>query len=156
MRQLVAKAPLGKSDRQLFVFVPTNKKEGNGDLPYRLVCYDDDVKSFAMGHIRAINLAPVPVRFVIAGQTTPQIPSSKYAQFPHATKVNDYNMYPVVVEFLSGNGQWVQGQSVGWQANDERREIVITLVEPKFNQPAVKKFADIPPWTEAPVTPPKP
>jgi len=148
-RKVVARGTLGKSERQLFVFLPTGQK-GEGKLPYNLTCYDDDVKSFPMGHVRAINLAPVPVRFVISGHETPQIPPSKFAQFPHSKEVNDYNMYQVVIQFLSANGQWVKGQSVSWKATDRRREIVVTSVDPKFNQPAVKLYNDIPPWLAAP------
>ncbi|MEO5916494.1 MAG: hypothetical protein ABIS50_19815 [Luteolibacter sp.] len=140
----VGKATLGKSARQLFLFVPGGT--GEGKLPYQVIAYDDDLKSFAMGSVRAINLAPVPVRFVLAGEVTPQIPPGRFAQFPHATKVDDYNMYPVVIEFLSANGEWVKGQSVSWKASDQKREVVVTLVDMKYKQPSVQNFADFPPW----------
>ncbi len=103
-----------------------------------------------MGAVRAINLSPVPVRFLLSGEVTPQIPPAKFAQFPHPKDVNDYNMYPVVVEFLSGNGQWVNGQSTSWKSTARRRDIVITLVDSKFKQPDVRMFSDFPPWMEAP------
>ena len=102
-----------------------------------------------MGNIRAINLAPVPVRFVLSGATTPEIPPGRYAQVPHSKQVNDYNMYPVVVEFLSATGEWVKGQSVSWKATDRRREIVLTLVDTHFKQPTVRMFTDFPPWMES-------
>lgn len=151
-RELVGKAPLGKSNRQLFVFRAAGG--GEGTLPYTVTSYDDDTQSFGMGNVRAINLAPVPVRFVISGATTPQIPPGKFAQFPHSKKVNDYNMYPVVVEFLNGNGQWIKGQSVSWKATDRRREIVVTLIDSRFKQPVVRMYTDFPPWMEPPVAPP--
>lgn len=141
----VGKVALGKSARQLFLFVPSGG--GDGRLPYQIQAYDDDRNSFAMGGIRAINLAPVPVRFVLSGETTPQVPPGKFAQFSHSRKVDEYHMYPVVVEFLSANGEWVKGQSVSWKASDEKREIVITLVDMKFKQPSVQNFSDFPPWT---------
>lgn len=153
-RELVGKAPLGKSNRQLFVFMPGDG--GEGKPPYLVRSFDDDTQSFAMGSVRAINLAPVPVRFVLSGATTPEIPPTKYAQFPHSKNVNDYNMYPVVVEFLSGNGQWIKGQSVSWKATDRRREIVVTMVDSRFKQPVVRMYTDFPPWMEAPEPPPKP
>lgn len=151
IRVLVGKTPLGKSDRQLFLFAPG--EPGEGKLPYTVKSYDDDTRSFPMGNVRAINLSPVPVRFNLSGQVTPQIPSARFAQFPHSTKVNDYNMYPVVIEFLSGSGAWVKGQSVSWKATDRRREIVVTTVDTKFKQPTVQMFADFPPWMEAPPEP---
>ena len=141
----VGKATLGKSVRQLFLFVPSGG--GEGKLPYQVQAYDDDQKTFTMGSVRAINLAPVPVRFILSGEATPQIPPGKFAQFHHATKVDEYNMYPVVVEFLSANGEWVKGQSVSWKASEQRREIVITTVDMKFKQPSVLSFSDFPPWS---------
>ncbi len=145
-RVLVGKAPLGKSNRQLILFYPGPK--GEGKPPYAVRCFDDDTKAFPMGNIRAINLAPVPVRFILSGSTTPQIPPAKYAVFSSPTKVNDYNMYPAVTEFLSASGEWVKGQSVAWKASERRREIIITSVDPRYQQPTVRTFADVPPWTK--------
>lgn len=144
LRVTVGKVSLGKSERQLFLFVPSGG--GEGKLPYLVQAYDDDLKSFAMGSVRAINLAPVPVRFVLSGATTPQIPPGKFAMFPHSKKVDEYNMYPVAVEFLSASGEWVKGQSVSWKASNRRREIVVTLVDMKFKQPTVQTFSDFAPW----------
>jgi hypothetical protein len=144
--ELVGKAPLGKSDRQLFIFAPT--KTVDGKPGYAITVFDDDTKTFPMGNIRAINLAPVPIRFQLSGEFTPQIQPTKFAQFPHSKKVNDYNMYPVVVQFLSGNGEWVNGQSVSWRALENRREIVITSVDLRTKQPSVSMYADFPPWME--------
>lgn len=146
-RVVVAKGQLAQSERQLFLLVPTGA-QGDDKPAYSMICYDDDTKSFPMGHIRAINLAPVPVRFQLSGQTTPQIPPAKYAQFPHSTKFNEYNMYPVVVQFLSGDNTWVNGQSVSWKSTGRRREIVVTLVDSTYKQPTVRMYSDIPPWLE--------
>ena len=151
VRELVGKTSLGNGERQLFLFHPS--PPGAGGLPYQVRAFDDDTTSFPMGSVRTINLAPVPVRFMLSGELTPQIPPGKYAQFPHSKKINDYTMYPVVVEFLSGNGEWVAGQSVSWKAADRRRDIVVTSVDPRFQQPAVRMFSDFPPWLEKAPTP---
>jgi hypothetical protein len=145
--ELVGKAPIGKSDRQLFLFLPGEK--GEGKPAYQVRSFDDDTGTFGMGVVRAINLAPVPVRFVVSGATSPEIPPGKYAQFPHSKQVNDYNMYPVVVEFRSATGEWVKGQSVSWKATERRREIVVTLVDSRFKQPTVRMYTDFPPWMES-------
>lgn len=152
VRELVATAPLGKSDHQLFLFSPG--EGGPGKPAYSVRVFDDDLKSFAMGTVRVVNLAPVPVRFVLSGEVTPQIPPAKHAQFPHSKKVNDYNMYPVVVEFLSGNGEWVKGQSVSWKAATRRRDIVVTSIDTRSKQPTVRMYTDSPPWLQAPPTAP--
>ena len=145
--ELAGTAPIGKSDRQLFLFLPGEK--GEGKPAYQVRSFDDDTGTFGMGVIRAINLAPVPVRFVISGATTPEVPPGKHAQFPHSKRVNEYNMYPVVVEFRSATGEWVKGQSVSWKATERRREIVVTLVDSRFKQPTVRMYTDFPPWMES-------
>lgn len=144
---VAAKAPLAKSNRQLFILLPG--PGGEGKPAYQMRVYDDDTTAFKLGSIRAINLAPVPVRFVISGTATPQVPTNRHAIFPQSKKADEYNMYPASVEFLSGNGSWHKGYSASWKASDQRREIVVTLVDTKFKQPVVKVFTDIPPWTGA-------
>ncbi len=145
-RVLIGKAPLGKSNRQLFVFLPG--KPAGSDLPYAVYSFDDDTDTFPMGHVRAINASPVPIRFLLAGDLTPQIPPTRHAMFRHSSKVNEYNMYSVVTEFLGANNQWVKGQSVSWKAAEQRREIVITSIDLRFKRPVVRLFTDFPPWME--------
>jgi hypothetical protein len=142
---VVASGPLAKATRQLFVFTPA---KAGSKTPYEMQAYDDDTDTFKLGMIRAINLAPTPVRFVIGGATTPQIPPNRHAIFPQSAKKDDYNMYPAAVEFLSGDGKWFTANKTSWKASDERREVVITLIDEQFKQPTVKVFSDIPPWTE--------
>ncbi|NQX03124.1 hypothetical protein HQ447_20895 [bacterium] len=154
VRELVGQAEIGKSAHQLFIFLPGDGSAGK--LPYVVRSYDDDTTTFALGSVRAINLAPVPIRFQLSGELTPQVPPAKYAQFPHSKKVDEYNIYPVVVEFLSGSGEWINVQSVSWKATDRRRDLVITLVDPKHKQPAVRMFADSPPWLQVAPTAPVP
>lgn len=146
VRTVAARVTLGKGAQQLLVFVPSGG--GEGKLPYNVVAYDDDLKTFPLGNVRAINFAPVPVRFVLSGAVTPQIPPGKYAQFPHPTKRDEYNMYSVVTEFQSAGGEWVKGQSTSWKATDRRREIVVTLVDMQYKQPTVQFFSDFPPTAE--------
>lgn len=144
---VVATAPLAKAARQLFVFIPA---KAGSKTPYEVQAYDDDTETFKLGSIRAINLAPTPVRFVISGATSPQIPTMRHAIFPQSAKKDEYNMYPAKVEFLSGDGKWFNAYSASWKANEDRRDVVITLIDNQFKQPTVKVYPDIPPWTEAP------
>ncbi len=147
MRVAVGKTALGKSARQLFVFAP-GSGEGDGKLTYHVLAYDDDEKSFPLGSIRAINLSSEPVRFVMAGTPIPPILPGQSTQFPHAKEVNEYNMYPVTVEFQSVSGEWVKGQAASWKASDRSREVVVTSGDTKTQSQAVKIFGDFPPWLE--------
>lgn len=148
---VIARGNLAKGSRQLFFFLPSGG--GENKPAYEIRAYDDDTTSFKMGSVRAINLSPVPVRFTVSGAKSPEIPPNKHAQFPHPSKLDEYNMYPASVEFRSGDGNWVTAQSASWKASQRRREIVVTLVNSKFKQPEVRIYSDIPPWLEAPAKP---
>lgn len=147
---VVGSGALAKSTRQLFVFTPA---KAGSKTPYEVSAYDDDTDTFKPGMIRAINLSPTPVRFIISGTTTPQIPPARHALFPQSAKKDEYNMYPAVVEFLGGDGKWFKAHSASWKASDRRREVIITLIDEKFKQPTVKIFPDTPPWTQTPPAP---
>lgn len=144
LRVAVGKATMGRSKQQLFLFIPSGG--GEGKLPYRVIAYDDDLKSFPLGNIRAINLAPVPVRFVLSEVTIPAILPDEFTRFSHPKTLDEYRMYPVSVEFQTPGDKWVKGQSTNWKADDHRREIVITLEDSKSKQRLVKMFSDFPPW----------
>jgi hypothetical protein len=142
---VAAKAPLGKSARQLFFFMPA--KEGS-PMPYEVRVFDDDTDVFKLGSIRAINLAPTPVRFTLGGDEIPEIAVGQSVVFPQAAKKDEFNMYPVALAFPDAQGKWSKVYSATWKASKERREIVVTMVDEQFKQPTVKVYPDIPPWTE--------
>ncbi len=146
VRTIVGKTALTKSSRQLFVFMPG--PGGAGKLPYHIFAYDDDLRSFPLGNVRAINLAPVPVRFILSGATTPAIAPGKTVYFPHSKKTDEYNTYPVVTEFQSAGGEWVKGQSTSWKSAARRRDIVVTRVDMTYKQPAVQFYSDFPSWKD--------
>lgn len=142
----VGKAKMGKSNRQMFVFAPNEK--GGDKLPYQVIAFDDDTKAFAMGQIRAINLASVPVRYLVAGKPLPEIPAGGFSQFPQPSQVDEYNIYPMVVQYRNPDGEWVDGKSSNWKASDRKREIVVTLFAPETKSLTVRNFSDIPPWLQ--------
>lgn len=143
---VAAKVPLAKSAQQLFFFVPA--KEGSPQ-PYEILAFDDDTSDFKLGHIRAINLAPTPVRFTLGDVETPEIAVGQSAIFPQAAKKDEFNMYPVTLSFPDGPGKWRKVYNATWKASDKRREIVVTFVDEKFKQPTVKIYSDSPPWIGA-------
>lgn len=141
----VAQGKLAKSARQLFVFVPVTK---GGLAGYDIRAFDDDMDSFKLGSVRAVNLATVPVRFTLAGEVLAPIEPSGQVVYPPSKKVNEYGMYPAVVEFKGEGDKWVRIYSTSWKASERRRELVITMTDEKLKQNLVKMFSDDPPWLE--------
>jgi hypothetical protein len=155
----IGKAKLGKSARQLFVFTPTAHAEGElpegelaagtsaeGKLAYRVLAFDDDEKSFPMGRVRAINLAPVAVRYALSEAEQIEVAAGESAQLPHPSEVNDYNLYPVTVEYKNDDGEWVVGSNTNWKSSEKKREIAVTNFSVGDKLLTVRLYGDIPPW----------
>ncbi len=141
-----ARGKLGKSKRQLLVFLPSTAGEGAPD--YEIRAFDDDTTDFKLGSVRAINLSPQPVRFTMAEVTLPAIPASEHAQFPAPKKADEYGMYAVSVELQEDGGNWRQVYSASWKTSDRRREIVFVQIDGKSKLPMVKLVNDDPPWLD--------
>lgn len=144
-RAIAATAPLAKSDRQLFIFMP-NAKAGDEEPAYTLHCYDDDLKAIPLGKIHVINLSTKTLRFTLAGKEGSEIKPEDQTVLSHAKELNEYDMYPVVVEYKNADGEWTRALSVDWKSTDRRRDIVIALDAPDGGDPMVKLFPDDPPW----------
>ena len=141
----LARAMLGKSARQLFFFVPA--KEGSATA-YDVQVFDDDTKDFKLGAIRAINLAPVAVRFTLGKAAAVEVGAGKSVIFPQSATKDEFNMYPVAMEYGEAEGKWIMAYASSWKAIPERREIVVSYLEAGSTTPTVKSYSDIPPWTE--------
>ncbi len=140
----VGKARMGKSSRQLFVFI---KNEGGEDeMPYRVLAFDDDEKSFPLGHVRAINLASVPVKYTVADNELPEIAAGGSTQIPHPKQVNEYNLYPVSVLYKNAQGGWTQGGTSNWKASEKTRQVAVTNDSAADKTLTVRIYSDIPPW----------
>ncbi|WP_265594863.1 hypothetical protein [Haloferula sp. BvORR071] len=148
----LARATLSKSPRQLFFFVPS--KEGAGTA-YDVQVFDDDTTSFKLGTIRAINLAPVAVRYTFGQGAPVEVAAGKSVIFPQSATKDEFNMYPVSLEYSEAEGKWIKAYSSSWKASAERREIVVSYLEAGGTTPTVKSYSDIPPWTEAPAKAPR-
>lgn len=145
-RTPVGKAKLGQSGRQLFVFTPNEDSEE--ELPYRVLAFDDDEKSFPVGNVRAINLASVPVRYALSEADQVEVAAGESVQLPHPSEVNDYNLYPVTVEYKIDDGEWVLGKATNWKASNEKREISVTSFSADRKMLTVRLYGDLPPWLD--------
>ncbi len=140
----VGKATLGKSNRQMIIFAPN--EDSKGELAYRVMAFDDDEKSFPMGRIRAINLASVAVRYILSDGKPIEIAAGASVQIPYPTEVNEYNLYPVTVEYKDASGKWIKTNTTNWKVSEKKREIAITEYSSKGNILTVRHYGDLPPW----------
>ena len=149
---IAAKVPLAKAGRHnLLFFIPAPAKDGApASPPYDVQVFVDDTEVFKLGSIRAINLAPNPVRYNLGGENVADIPAGGTAVFPQSAKKDAFNMYPVALSLqdTADGSKWNKVYSGSWKASGERREIVVTFVDEQFKQLTVKVYPDIPPWTE--------
>lgn len=145
--KVVAEGKLASNDRQVFLLLPSPDPK----IPYRIYALNDDEKSFAMGSTRVLNLAPVSIRLNIGGANLPPISPGALAMYPMVKTADEWGMYPALIQFENGKGGWRTVSSQSWKASDTKRNLVITLVEPKMKEPAVRLYQDLPPWREKPL-----
>lgn len=143
VRTVVAEGSLDASDTQVFLLVPSGKKEGPS---YRVLSFDDKETSFAMGSTRVINLAPFSIRFTLAGQQLPAIKPGGMTVYPQVKKFDEWNMYTAQLDFGVKENEWVNVATQSWKSSDRKRDWVITRVDPTTQSPSIRVFQDVPPW----------
>jgi hypothetical protein len=142
--KLVAEGKLASGERQVFLLLPSPDKS----LTYRVHAMNDDEKSFPMGATRVMNLAPLKIRLNLAGADLPPIPAGDVVIYPPVKKADEWGMYTARIDFENGKGGWVPVATQSWKASDRKRDLVITMLDPKTRQPTIRLYQDIPPWRE--------
>ncbi|MCW1922019.1 hypothetical protein OKA05_05610 [Luteolibacter arcticus] len=139
----VAKGKLTKSKRQVLFFRPVKNEQGEGS--YEIHAFDDDVADFKLGSVRAINLSPKTIRFNMAGKELSSIPPGGNVVYPQPKEVDEFGIYPAIVEAQGDGDAWAKVYSSSWKSSDRRREIVFVEYEDRFKQWSIKLMSDDPP-----------
>ena len=142
--KVIAEGKLASGDRQVFLLLPSPDKA----FVYRVHATNDDEKSFPMGSTRVMNLAPLKIRLNLAGSDLPPIPAGDTVVYPPVKKVDEWGMYTARIDFDNGKGGWVPVATQSWKTSDRKRDLVITVLDPKTRQPVIRLYQDIPPWRQ--------
>lgn len=142
--KVVAEGKLASGDRQMFLLLPSPDKE----VVYRVHAMNDDEKSFPMGATRVMNLAALKIRLNLAGADLPPIPPGDVVVYPPVKKVDEWGMYTARIDFDNGKGGWVPVATQSWKTSERKRDLVITMLDPKTRQPSIRLYQDIPPWRQ--------
>lgn len=142
--KVVAEGKLASGDRQVFILLPSPGK----NLVYRVHAMNDDEKSFPMGATRVMNLAALKIRLNLAGADLPAIPPGDVVVYPPVKKVDEWGMFTARIDFDNGKGGWIPAATQSWKTSDRKRDLVITMIDPKTRQPSIRLYQDIPPWRE--------
>jgi len=141
--KVVAEGNLASGSRQIFLLLPLGK---NG-ITYQVHAMDDDKKAFPMGAIRMLNMSPSDVRVKLAGSALPALAPGKTAIYPQVRKVDDWNMYMAEIFIAKKGNEWLPVATQSWKSSDAKRDFVIVLIDPDTNQPSVRLYKDLPPWS---------
>lgn len=141
---VVAEGKLASGERQVFLLLPSPDKK----LVYRVYAMNDDEKTFPMGATRVMNLASLKIRLNLAGADLPPIPPGEVVVYPPVKKVDEWGMYTARIDFDNGKGGWVPVSTQSWKTSDRKRDLVITMLDPKTRQPSIRLYQDIPPWRQ--------
>lgn len=141
-REIASARVTGK--QMLFLFLP---KEKDSPAPYQVTPMSDDTRSFPWGHLRIVNLSPSPVRFHLgehSGKSAIQLDPGKIRDVGKIRKLNQYNLYNVVVEFANKDG-FIPVSNTRWKCAEGKRDIAIAFIEPTSKQPVVNLYKDVRP-----------
>lgn len=140
----VASVKLPPTKEVLFLFLPAGKESA---APYKVIAMADDPRSFPWGNVRMLNLANVPVRFHLgeySGENAKIVKPGSAEMVGQVRKVNDFNMYNVVVEFYSENG-FVPVSNTRWKSVAGKRDLAIAYIDPDTRRPLVNVYKDVEP-----------
>ena len=141
-RRIVATGPLALGERQLFLLLP----EPDGSRPYRVYALNDDESVFPMGGVRVLNLCPTMIRLNLAGTDMKPIQPGKVAVYPPVRQIDEWHMYQARIDFATATGDWVPVASPSWKSSAQKRDLVITMLDPVSHYPRIASYKDIPPW----------
>lgn len=140
----IANVKLPDSSEVLFLFLPAGKDAAQ---PYQVMALPDDSRSFPWGNVRMLNLANVPVRFHLGEHSGDQailLPPGQLRMVGRVRKVNEFNMYNVVVEFQGSEG-FIPVSNTRWKSVDGKRDLAIAFIDPDTRQPLVNVYKDVEP-----------
>jgi hypothetical protein len=66
--------------------------------------------------------------------------------YPPVRQVDEWNMYQARIDFANAKGDWVPVSSPSWKASTQKRDLVITLLDPVSHYPRIASYKDLPPW----------
>ena len=133
----------------LFLFLPAGK---DAKQPYQVVAMPDDPRSFPWGNVRLLNLAKVPVRFHLgdySGSKARTVKSGGVDMVDRIRKVDDFNMYNVVVEFGTAEA-FIPVSNTRWKSVAGKRDLVIAYLDPESRKPLVNFYKDVEPAITSP------
>lgn len=127
--------------RQLVIFTPGK----SADSPYRCFVVDDSLENFPMGTTLAINLSVQAFQFAI-GEHVVVVNPGKIEKIPMAKKTNDRGQVSVVISVASQQDKsaWRAVNQTRWFTGTDKRDLAISFIHPKTQNPTVNCYADTP------------
>ena len=128
----------------LFLFLPAGK---DAKQPYQVVALADDPRSFPWGNVRLLNFSKVPVRFHLgeySGSKARTVNPGEVDMVNRVHKVDDFNMYNVLVEFGAPDG-FLPVSNTRWKYVAGKRDLAIAYLDPESRKPLVNIYKDVEP-----------
>lgn len=145
----LASVAVPDSPRLLFLFLPAaapatgNPAPANPNAnPYEILVMAADDRSYPLGQTRVLNLAPTATRISLGEQQKVLAPM-KTEIIPKPTRLNRYDQYNVLIEFLRGE-EWMRVSNTRWKSSDRKRDLVIIFLDPVSKRPMASLFQDAP------------
>jgi len=147
----LATVPAGVSAAiMIFVAAPKDPKTPNA-LPWRVFVIDDTVKNFPDGGAFVANFHNQDIRFII-GESKVMLHPAGFHGFPMPKERNNFNMAPVLFEFLQKD-QWRTASESMLRFLPGIRYLIFAYVDPASDRPRIATFQDF--GNPKPSAPPK-
>lgn len=122
----------------ILVFVAAAKAPNA--LPWRVFVIEDSAKNFPDGGAFVANFHNQDIRFVI-GESKIMLHPAGFHGFPLPAKRNNFNMAPVVFEFLQEN-KWRTASESMLRFLPGMRYLIFAYVDPSSGRPRIATFQD--------------
>lgn len=139
----IATAAIPKSATSVIVVLFKTPGAGNSGPEWKVVVIDDRKKNFPKGGAYVANLYSGDIRFLIGEHRGTLKPGGSYG-YDMPAKRDDFNMAPVVVQFLH-EGNWITANESALRFLPQVRYLVFAFVDPSSGRPRIVTFRDLKP-----------
>ncbi len=123
----------------LLIFVKTATSAEN-TLPWRILVVEDSAKNFPDGGAFIANFYNKNIRFVVGEHKGMLNPAGNHG-YPLPTKRDEFNMAPVIFEFLQDD-KWRTASESSLRFLPGMRYLIIAYVDPASGRPRIRTFQD--------------
>lgn len=137
----IATATIPGTAKSVIVVMLKTPGAENADPEWKALVIDDRKKNFPKGGAYVSNFYSGDIRFVIGEHLGTLKPGGSYG-YDMPKKRDDFNMAPVIVQFLH-EGNWIIANESALRFLPQVRYLVFAFVDPSSGRPRIMTYRDL-------------